>query len=1071
MARLFSGPFQPFLEDNFVELISRIKGEDPFVSITIITPTGTLLKRLTALLTAPAPENEGRTWINLHFFTFYTLSERILKAMRFDLSRPAAGAVLRRLIKEMLVSAAEENEIVKSLNTYDSYADRLLSLFSQLTSYKVSALKGGGGPENAVLSLFHRYNMEKVRAEEDGNPIYTREEIIRIASQKIGDDKDNPLLRNAILYGFYDLNPIQRDIVRTLSGVGDLHIFSPLTGKEPFSGYGRPTLDFFRSLMDENDGEITDAVPDDRGALFALSSRLFSTEADGGTDPDGSIRVVTASGESGEAQAVALQILRIREESPDLKWRDIGVTMRDLAAQRENLKDVFEKYSIPVCFDGGTPLEPYPEVATFLNLLSVCATKLKRKEITTLLFSDYFSWPGIPNEEEEWVRDNSHLAEAIARDAGVVSGANEWKKAWEEGGAQIAVEDYSDEDEASLIFRRERRLDMEKFKLLTREAITGLIDDITDIPDPSTPEEHSGRFADILLKYIIPRGDDKAPYEAVKEIVYSMENIGKKLPASNDNITLNDFISLLKKEIADGRVVSNRDVESVFVSSVMGIRGLSFTTLFLMGLNEGKFPRTLRIDPLISEQTRNKLGLPIARNRLDEERLLFALAVRSAGERLVLSYQRSDDSGRKSIYSVFLRELLSWAESGGRKWHDIYGEKEALPGDSAVHYPRLLQTEEKNSKYTEKDLRVSTALGSGSADIEKVRGVVFESSFLKDGLISLDARSTEKPFSTYDGVMGKSDGILEKLLPMSAGKLETYAECPFRFFMKYVIDVDITEEPDEEEDIEAKEIGTIYHRTLARLSKELKENRLLPLSRENHSEASRRLGEIIEDYAKKKLAGRIPRLVVRARKELLEETLGELIEREFKERPEGDRFIPAHFEVSFGERRIEGKEPTYPPLVIEIHGRKIPFTGRIDRIDVDEGEGAFRVIDYKKKQSKPKVLSSQVEEGSHFQIPIYLLAAKEVILSNKFNPYEGLLVFIEYEEGKKTEDILGGDIELIFKRMRENALKVIDSIEGGIFYPDASGPCDYCSYKDICRYITKGINKKRVERTEGEGKI
>ncbi|GEM_PF-1938619 len=1073
MARLFSGPFQPFLEDKFVELISKIKGEDPFVPITIITPTGTLLKRLTTLIAAPTSGSEERAWINLHFFTFYTLSEKILKALGFDPSRPATGSALRSLIKEILVNAAVEDEVAKSLATYDSYIDRLLGLFSRLTSYKVPALKVGGGLEDTVLSLFNKYNETKEGGETSGSPIYTGEEIIRLASQKIGDYKDNPLLRNVILYGFYDLNPLQRDIAGKLNDMGDLFIFSPLTGKEPASKYARTTLDFFRSQVKEDDGEITDADPDDRGPLFALSSRLFSTEAKSGVDPKGSIRVVTASGESGEATAVAVEILRIREEFPELKWREIGVSMRDLTTQRENLRSVFERYSIPACFDGGIPLETYPEVGTFLNLLSVCATKLKRKEISTLLFSDYFSWPGIPREEEEWVRDNSHLAEAIARDAGVVSGANEWKKAWEEGKSQISIDDYSDEDEASRKSRMERRLEMERFKLLTREAISGLIDDIAGIPDSSTPEEYSGRFLEILLKYILPRVDDTPPYEAVEEIISSMEDIGKNLPVSNNKISiaLNDFISLLKKEITEARVVSNRDTDGVFVSSVMGIRGLSFTTLFIMGLNEGTFPRTLRVDPLISEHTRSELGLPTARERLGEERLLFALAVRSAEEKLILSYQRSDDSGRKSIYSVFLRELLTKAETGGRRWHDVYGDEGVLPGDSAVHYPRLLQAEGKYSKYTEKDLRVSTALGSGSVDVEKVRGVVLESSFLKDGLISLNARSMEKRFSTYDGVIGKTDSILEKLLPMSAAKLETYAECPFRFFMKYVIKVDITEEPAEEEDIEAKEIGTIYHGTLARLYGMLKEKRLFPLTDGGFKEAKRSLGEIIEDYVKKKLAGRIPRLVVRARRELLEETLGRFIRREFEERPEGDLFVPAYFEVYFGERRIEGKEPPFPPLVIEIDGRDIPFTGRIDRIDVNEGERAFRVIDYKKKRKSKngiKKLTKQIEKGIHFQIPIYLLAARESILGNRFSPEGGRLIFIEYEEKKDQMDMIEGDLEYIFGEIKKFVSRHIDSIEGGIFYPDASGPCDYCSYKDICRYVTKGINKKRVEKTEGQ---
>jgi len=112
-------------------------------------------------------------------------------------------------------------------------------------------------------------------------------------------------------------------------------------------------------------------------------------------------------------------------------------------------------------------------------------------------------------------------------------------------------------------------------------------------------------------------------------------------------------------------------------------------------------------------------------------------------------------------------------------------------------------------------------------------------------------------------------------------------------------------------------------------------------------------------------------------------------------------------------------------------------------------------------------MSTQIEKGSHFQIPIYLMAAKEAIFSNKFRPDFGRLIFIEYPDNK-WEDTLKGDIESVLNTMKEWASKYIDSIEEGIFPPDASGPCTYCSYSNLCRYETKGINKIRRERSESQ---
>jgi hypothetical protein len=49
--------------------------------------------------------------------------------------------------------------------------------------------------------------------------------------------------------------------------------------------------------------------------------------------------------------------------------------------------------------------------------------------------------------------------------------------------------------------------------------------------------------------------------------------------------------------------------------------------------------------------------------------------------------------------------------------------------------------------------------------------------------------------------------------------------------------------------------------------------------------------------------------------------------------------------------------------------------------------------------------------------------------------------------------------------VKDFASQYIFSIEEGIFFPDASGPCTYCPYGDICRYGTKGMNRIRREKT------
>ena len=106
----------------------------------------------------------------------------------------------------------------------------------------------------------------------------------------------------------------------------------------------------------------------------------------------------------------------------------------------------------------------------------------------------------------------------------------------------------------------------------------------------------------------------------------------------------------------------------------MQLRGVTADYVFLMHMNREVFPRRLNEDPFLPDNARQMLidltgaGPSLkraAKSRLfqlkdgsEEELLLFALALRSARERLFLSYQRADAQGRKLTCSAYYDEVL-----------------------------------------------------------------------------------------------------------------------------------------------------------------------------------------------------------------------------------------------------------------------------------------------------------------------------------------------------------------------------------------------------------------------------
>ena len=206
------------------------------------------------------------------------------------------------------------------------------------------------------------------------------------------------------------------------------------------------------------------------------------------------------------------------------------------------------------------------------------------------------------------------------------------------------------------------------------------------------------------------------------------------------------------------------------------------------------------------------------------------------------------------------------------------------------------------------------------------------------------------------------------------------------------------------------------------------------------------------------------------------------------------RFEPCLFEVEFGATREgEGKE-------FLISG--VSFRGRIDRIDVREqpdGTVEFLVVDYKSTSSGIKKNSDIVTNGTSFQVPVYIRAAKS-ILEERFGdrefvargglyvvfdsqepyPKNGAYVLVNESDFKNlAEHLTSNSTTQVLKKAigpvtTEEAIQVslehlqtaIDGIRRGLFpvAPANARTCEYCSLGSVC-----GIED--IRRTSGGAKL
>jgi RecB family exonuclease len=285
----------------------------------------------------------------------------------------------------------------------------------------------------------------------------------------------------------------------------------------------------------------------------------------------------------------------------------------------------------------------------------------------------------------------------------------------------------------------------------------------------------------------------------------------------------------------------------------------------------------------------------------------------------------------------------------------------------------------------------------------------------------------------------------------SSTRLETWANCPFRYFLTYELGVEPTEAPEAAETLSALDRGIIIHDILDRFVKDT-----LSQPAANAATDAERLQQIanrqLDEFERNGLIGR-PVLWRLERERIRRGLLDFLDVHQSRIDERGQR--PAATELGFGD----GTD--IPAVVLELPGgRVVRFRGWIDRVDVSDDGSAATVIDYKSGRASrfSRIANDPVDGGKHLQLPIYAMAVKEWRPEIKSIAAE--FWFVMDSAGSKT---VGTSLEIAAPRFEEVVDQIVAGIEEGIFpaypgersVPSRSGAltqenCAYCPYDRIC---------------------
>jgi ATP-dependent helicase/nuclease subunit B len=970
--KVITGRLHFDLENALFELIFRFRAADALSPLYVLVGSNQLAAYLRRKL---AVRTGGH--FNVHFLTLADMAS-ILDDSTRCFAPPFAG----RAIVEAMIAEGGLPPLFEGAAASAGFGEALLMTFTDLaeggcTAEAARRLAGGspayrslGERTKGLFTLYERFICE---LDSLGGDVQGRFKgaAARVADRAEGIGTEAPVLA----YGFYDFNRLQADLLESIGAVSDIVLFMPWTGRE------------------------TDRFTE--STLSRLESCGFERETlEVSVRPPPEIELFSAPGEEEEARSLARRMLS-HAEAQGARFDGMGLLVPSKQLYLPLLAEALDEAGVPYNFKGKTSA-PFARVVRGTQaLVGLLGRDIERSALVDFLVSAplgpiegardaYRFWVRKSAEagmtgEGGWRRESRNLRERLERESGECG--------WNNG----------------------------VFKSI--EAVENIIGFIVDAGSAVRADGSWSRFSAIVSDAVRHLFGSSAPVSDVADAVLRLG----ELDAVSGSVSFSTYERVLRNMLSSFRPAS-AGTEGASILSLGEARGLSFTHVYIPGLAEKIFPAVPRQDPFLTDRERGEINrltggevyLSSKLDRLDEEALLFTLALDSATEGVVCSYPRMEqETGRERIESAFLRFIEGFSPFGDgirpQRLHRFGRSGDEPLSEFEYDYLRALRGEPFPSRghFFDRAVRMERAR-SGGRLFTQYEGVF----------------ASQQALGALGAVLGSSDWSF------SPTSLESYASCPFRYFLTAMLGLDVLEEPERLVQITPLQRGRIVHEILARLFERFADEGLLPLSDSARGEAldlaERTAKEYIYAYPAREPSGHP--VFWEIEKHMILEALRGYIEWELREE---SPLVPVRFEERFGDD---------PPVTIDIAKRTVRFHGRIDRIDIEPAE-AFRVIDY--KTGKLSDRDQDIAGGTRLQLPLYLIAASKLLA----RPIEhGVAVYrrIGPGTGKREARFSGALWSGSEKELLRTVETIVEGIESGLFIAVPSASCEACGVGSAC---------------------